>query len=94
MAKACGLWIGKVGARRFTHAGQEAVDKALAGGRKRAIGSAGGWGWDRTDETVNIAPIVSETLALFAASTVKPKTTTPGRNGRTGMSRERRVAAR
>ncbi|MGW4090050.1 terminase [Nocardia sp. NPDC004750] len=90
MARACGLWVGKVGAQRFTHSGQEAVGDALAGARKRAIGTAGGWGWDRRDESVNIAPIVALTLALFAASMVKPKTTTPGRNGRT--SRGRRAA--
>lgn len=81
MAKACGLWLGKVTARRFTHANQEAVNSALEGARRRAIGKAGGWGWDRTDETVNIAPIVSMTLALFGATTTKPAAA-PGRGSR------------
>jgi hypothetical protein len=67
MAKACGSFLGKVNAQRFTHANQEAVNAALEGARKRLIGTAGGWGWDRADETVNIAPIVSMTLALFGA---------------------------
>lgn len=94
MARACGLWVGKVDARRFTHSDQEAVNDALAGARKRAIGNAGGWGWDRADENVNIAPIVALTLALFAASMVKPRTESPRGSRtstpRTTMSRGRR----
>lgn len=68
MAKACGLFFGKVGAGRITHANQDSVNDALEGARKRAIGTAGGWGWDRRDESVNIAPIVSLTLSLFGAA--------------------------
>lgn len=71
MAKACGLLVDKATAKRFTHANQESVTAALAGAVKRAIGTAGGWGWDRRDETVNIAPIVSMTLALFGAETTR-----------------------
>ncbi|WP_029925479.1 terminase large subunit domain-containing protein [Nocardia otitidiscaviarum] len=71
MAKACGLLVDKANAKRFTHANQESVTAALAGAVKRAIGTAGGWGWDRRDETVNIAPIVSMTLALFGAEATK-----------------------
>lgn len=71
MAKACGLLIDKVRAGRLSHADQEAINDALAGAEKRAIGTAGGWGYDRRDETVNIAPIVSFTLALFGAETTK-----------------------
>lgn len=69
MAKACGTFVGKVESvpPRFTHANQDAINSALEGARKRAIGTAGGWGWDRRDETVNIAPIVSLSLALFGA---------------------------
>ncbi|MBF6350350.1 terminase [Nocardia flavorosea] len=72
MAKACGLFVAKVKGARFTHGGQKAVDDAVEGGRKRPIGTAGGWGWDRTDETVNIAPIVAMTLALFGGSGTRP----------------------
>jgi hypothetical protein len=71
MAKACGLFVDRATARHLTHANQTAVNAALAGGRKRPIGKAGGWGWDRADETVNIAPIVSLTLALFGAEATK-----------------------
>lgn len=85
MAKACGLFVHKVKSERFTHGGQQAVDDALAAGRKRPIRDAGGWGWDRADETVNIAPIVSTTLALHAASRIKPTTGT-GRTSRGSRS--------
>lgn len=67
MAKACGLLEDKVKAALLTHGGQYAVGEALEGGRKRPIQGAGGWGWDRRDESVNIAPIVSVTLAVFGA---------------------------
>lgn len=73
MARACGMWLDKVTAARFSHADQEAVNDAVAGARKRAIGGAGGWGWDRRDETVTIAPLVAMTLSLFGAfSNAKP----------------------
>ncbi len=67
MSKACGLFLGRVKVSRISHANQAVINEALAGARKRAIGTAGGWGWDRADETVNIAPIVSVTLALLGA---------------------------
>ncbi|WP_342800982.1 terminase [Nocardia sp. No.11] len=80
MAKACGQFVSKAKWKRLTHAAQQAVTDALAGARKRPIGTAGGWGWDRTDETVNIAPIVSFTLALFGAlATVGKRRTSSGK---------------
>jgi hypothetical protein len=68
MAKACGMWLDDVLAGRYTHGDQEAVNAAVEAGRKRAIGTAGGWGWDRKDEASNIAPIVSLSLSRLAAS--------------------------
>lgn len=67
MAKACGLWFGEVDAGRLTHADQESVNEALEAAKKRAIGNAGGWGWDRRDENTNIAPLVAQTLARYGA---------------------------
>jgi hypothetical protein len=67
MARACGMWLDGVSAGALTHADQESVNAALATARKRAIGTAGGWGWDRKDDTVNLAPLVSHTLARYAA---------------------------
>jgi hypothetical protein len=67
MAKACGQLVDKLGLSKFTHADQEPVNEAAKGARKRAIGTAGGWGYDRADQSVNIAPLVALTLALFGA---------------------------
>ena len=78
MQKACGLVVSDVEAGRLTHADQEAVNAAREGARKRAIGKAGGWGYDRSDPSVNIAPLVAVTLARLGASmTRKP----PGNTG-------------
>ncbi|WP_237167983.1 terminase [Prescottella equi] len=71
MSKACGVFVDAIQSDLLTHGGQDAVDDALEGARKRPIGTAGGWGWNRKDETVNIAPLVAATLALFGASTTR-----------------------
>lgn len=68
MQKACGLFVSEVESERLTHADQESVNAAREGARKRAIGTAGGWGYDRRDPSVNIAPLVAVTLARFAAT--------------------------
>ncbi len=74
MAKACGIFQSDVEAGRLTHADQESVNDARSGARKRHIGTAGGWGYDRKDPAVNIAPLVAATLARFgAAVTNRPK---------------------
>lgn len=78
MQKGCGLFASDVEAGRLTHADQESVNAAREGARKRAIGKAGGWGYDRSDPSVNIAPLVAVTLARHgAAMTRKP----PGNTG-------------
>lgn len=68
MARGCGLFASDVQAGRLTHADQESVNSAREGARKRPIGTAGGWGYDRSKPDVFIAPIVAVTLARFAAS--------------------------
>ena len=93
MAKACGLFYDEATAGHLTHgvttdgelASQQPLDAALAGAKKRAIGTAGGWGWDRKDPAVNIAPLVAVTLARLGASTVRPKTTQRTSTGRTAI---------
>ena len=73
MAKACGLFAADVEAGRLTHADQKNLNDAQAAARKRAIGSAGGWGYDRRDANSYIAPLVAVTLARLGASmTMKP----------------------
>ena len=69
MASACGMVQSEVIARRLTHGDQESVNEAREGARKRAIGTAGGWGYDRSNPSVNIAPLVAVTLARLGAAT-------------------------
>jgi hypothetical protein len=71
MARACGLVQSDVEAGRLTHADQGPVNEAREGARRRAIGTAGGWGYDRSDPGVNIAPLVAVTLARLGASMTK-----------------------
>lgn len=75
MAKGCGLVVSDLEAGRLTHADQESVNDAREGARKRAIGTAGGWGYDRKDPSVKIQPIVAVTLARLGASMTKRKST-------------------
>lgn len=75
MSRACGLVKSGVEDGTLTHADQEPMNHARAGARKRAIGTAGGWGYDRSDPSVNIAPLVAVTLARLAASMTKKKST-------------------
>jgi hypothetical protein len=50
------------------------LDAAVAGARRRPIGDAGLWAWDRRDLSVFIAPLVAVTLARFGAVTTgKPR---------------------
>ena len=80
MAKGCGLVAADVEAGRLTHADQEAMNEARDGARKRAIGKAGGWGYDRSDPTVLIHPLVAVTLARLGASIdEKPVRSSSGR---------------
>lgn len=85
MAKACGQVVDKVGLGKFTHADQGPVNDAVDGARKRAIGTAGGWGYDRRDGSVNIAPLVALTLALFGALATK-KRESHGESARAGRA--------
>ena len=74
MAKGCGLVKSDLEAGRLTHADQEPVNDAREGARKRPIGTAGGWGYDRSNPSVRIHPLVAVTLARLGASmTKKPK---------------------
>jgi hypothetical protein len=79
MGKACGLAVARAKAGTVTHGAQDSVTEALKGARKRPIRDAGGWGWDRRDETVNIAPLVAWTLAVFGAVSQRRRTTNAGR---------------
>lgn len=80
MAKACGLVFDMVKSGTLRHGGgpdQEALASAVAGARKRPIRDAGGWGWDRRDESVNIAPLVAFTLAVLGGSSQRRQSAEP-----------------
>jgi hypothetical protein len=88
MARGCGLVASDVEAGRLTHADQEALNDAREGARKRAIGTAGGWGYDRKDPSVKIHPLVAVTLARVAATiNEKPTNGTPARASRVSATR-------
>ena len=88
MARGCGLLASDVMAGRLTHADQKALNDAREGARKRGIGTAGGWGYDRKDPSVNIAPLVAVTLARVAATiSEKPTSGAPARAGRASATR-------
>lgn len=88
MSRACGLTKSDLEAGRLTHADQESVNDAREGSRKRAIGAAGGWGLDRSDPSVNIAPMVGLVLARLAASMKKPTSNADSsRAGRASVTR-------
>lgn len=84
MAKACGLFVSDLEAGRLTHFDQEPLNDARDGARKRAIGTAGGWGYDRKDPSVDIHPLVAVTLARLGAAMQKPTRSGTGRRVVTG----------
>lgn len=87
MAKACGMFVSDLEAGRLTHADQESVNNSREAARKRAIGTAGGWGYDRKDATTIIHPLVAVTLARLGASMKKATRSDSARAGRESASR-------
>ena len=69
-AKACGVLYDAVVDGRLRHLGTTELGVAIQGARTRAHGEA--WLWSRTSSSVNIAPLVTATLALWGLATVKP----------------------
>jgi hypothetical protein len=69
MGRACGGFIDDVSAGRLSHRGQAQLDAAVAGARRRPIGDAGLWAWDRRSGSTFLAPLVAATLARFGAMT-------------------------
>ncbi|WP_409430556.1 terminase large subunit domain-containing protein [Mycobacterium sp. SMC-16] len=84
MVKACQRFESRALARQLSHGGQDPVDKALRDVRKRKIGDAGGWGFDRRDPDSIIHPIVGMALALLAGTETHRPATESRRRGRRG----------
>lgn len=79
MVRACGMFVDAVRDGELTHFDQEPLNTALAGAKKRDIGQAGGWGWNRKDPSVDLTPLVTVTLALYGVMTSKR---VPGRKSK------------
>jgi len=75
ITKGCLMFETRAHAGTLSHSGQPQLAAAVAGAKKRPIGDAGGWGWDRRDATVSIHPLVASTLALLSASSTRRPTT-------------------
>jgi hypothetical protein len=76
-ARACGLIVDVVKQGQLRHLGQQELSTAVKGAAKRVLGDA--WAWARRVSRVDIAPLVSATLALWGASSeVSPPTYTSG----------------
>ena len=78
MSRACGLLENGVNSDALTHADQSSITDALLSARKRPIRDAGGWGWDRSDPTKDIHPLVAASLALLGAAENKRATRAGG----------------
>jgi hypothetical protein len=66
MCRACAGWIDDVHSGRLGHADQPVLTAALEGARRRPVGTAGAFGWDRSG-AASISPLVAATLARFGA---------------------------
>lgn len=65
--QACASFKMQVENGLLVHKSQPGLTSALESARKRPAGEAGGWLWNRRDET-DISPLVAATLAAFAHS--------------------------
>ncbi len=63
--QACGLFVDAVTEQTVRHLGGLELRGAIRGAATRPLGDA--WAWSRKASTVNISPLVSSTLALWAA---------------------------
>jgi hypothetical protein len=63
--QACGVFVDSVGEGTLKHLGQEELLAAIRGAKARPLVDR--WAWSRTKSSVNIAPLVAATLALWSA---------------------------
>ena len=74
-AKACVGFVNAATENTLSHAEQEQLTAAVAAGKKKDIGQAGAWGWDRRSPELDISGLVSVTLARFGATSRKRPST-------------------
>lgn len=68
MGRACGAFYDAAIEATITHFDQDQLNDAVMGAKKRKIGDAGLWGWDRKSVEVDISALVAATLALYGSS--------------------------
>lgn len=68
MTTACGQFYDRAMTGQLRHIDQPILNSSLAVARKRAVGSGGGWAWNRRDGHADITPLVSATLAQWGLS--------------------------
>lgn len=71
-------FLAAVEGHQVTHYGQAGLNAVVETATKRAIGKAGGWGWDGIDGT-DTTPLDAATLAHWLVTTKKAKKATGGR---------------
>lgn len=67
-ANACGRFYDESMSGLLVHLDQPPLNVALAGARKRPIGTEGAWGWHRRSSQTDITPLVAVTLAVAGLS--------------------------
>ena len=65
VAQACGSLVDVVSEQRLRHRGSQDLWNAVRGASTRALGDR--WAWSRKSSSVDIAPLVAATLALWSA---------------------------
>jgi hypothetical protein len=81
MAAGAQIVESRLGSGSLTHAGQSSVTLAVMAAVKRPIGDAGGFGWDRKDQSKQIHPLVAMSLAVAGASGGKRRSGPGGGSG-------------
>jgi hypothetical protein len=71
MPKACASFFDDVAESRLRVKRDRALDKAVAGARRRFVGDA--WKWTRRDSSVDITPLVAATVGLWSIGTRPPR---------------------
>ena len=75
MAAACGGLFDDAAESKLRHLGQDILDDALRGAKKRPLGDA--WAFDRKLSTDDICPLVAATLARYAFTIAAPEKRKP-----------------
>lgn len=65
LGQACGVFVDAVTEANLRHLGSAELTNAIRGAGSRPLGDA--WAWSRKNSSVDISPLVSSTLALWAA---------------------------